>query len=219
VQADKKRIALFGSFYRGFHMLDELLHGPLRDQIEVVGVATDDPNERFISREKRFWQYPHREEEETMVRRLAQAKSIDTWTARVKTPEFYERFETVWRPDLCIAASFGQRIDARLFEFPSLGFYNLHPVTDTRWPSPYAGPNPFQAIKDDGYSHACVAFHMVDAGFDTGRLIAVSDRIGFSPDATVIDLHKLTSPVAAKFAIAQISAILRAGGPPPAASA
>ena len=40
----KCRIAVFGSFYRGFYLLNELLHGQFeRASVCVVGVATDDP--------------------------------------------------------------------------------------------------------------------------------------------------------------------------------
>jgi hypothetical protein len=43
----------------------------------------------------------------------------------------------------------------------------------------------------------------VDDGFDTGKLVAMSERIGFPPNASVIDLHKMTSPLVAKFAFEQ----------------
>ena len=34
------RIALFGSFYRGYYLLDALLNGAQHHRFEVVGVAT-----------------------------------------------------------------------------------------------------------------------------------------------------------------------------------
>ena len=52
------RVALFGSYYRGYQVLDELLSGPLSAHVTVVGVATDNPDNTFISRAKRVWQYP-----------------------------------------------------------------------------------------------------------------------------------------------------------------
>lgn len=202
------RIAVFGSFYRGFHVLSELLKGPLAGRVKVVGVATDDVGSGFVSRDRRVWAYPHTLEEEVMVERLAAEHGIETYKGRVKTPEFYQLYEEQWRPDVCIAATFGQRIDARLFTRPALGFYNLHPCIDDGWPSHYAGPNPFQALLDNGSDHAAIALHAVDDGFDTGQLLALSDKVYIPAGASVVDLHKQTSPVAAKFFVEQLGKML-----------
>ncbi|MFN0184495.1 MAG: formyltransferase family protein [Aquabacterium sp.] len=204
------RIAVFGSFYRGYHVLDELLNGPVRQRFHVVGVATDDVSQPYISSGKRVWQYEHRADEETMVRELAQEHGVPVHEGRVKTDGFRRTFGHDWAPDLCIAATFGQRIDEPLFGFPRLGFFNLHPCIEGEWPSPYAGPNPFQALIADGRRHARVALHRVDAGFDTGELIALSPRIAIPPGATVVDMHKLSSPVAAAFAVATLASLVDA---------
>lgn len=202
------RIAVFGSFYRGFHVLSELLKGPLAGRMRVVGVATDDVESTFVSRDRRVWSYPHRREEETMVEELAAAHNLTAFKGRVKTEAFYQMYEEEWRPDICISATFGQRIDARIFGFPALGFYNLHPCIADGWPSRYAGPNPFKALLEDKSDHAVIALHEVDDGFDTGRLIAISDKIYFPPDTSVIDLHKSSSPLAAKFFTHELSKLL-----------
>ena len=196
---DEVRIAVFGSFHRGFHVLSELLKGPLAARVRVVGVATDDVESGFISRARRVWSYPHSAEEETMVEQLAAEHGMTAYKGRIKTPEFYRLYEECWRPDVCIAATFGQRFDARLFQRPVLGFYNLHPCIDDGWPSNYAGPNPFQSLLDDKSDHVSIALHEVDDGFDTGKLLALSEKIYFPPGASVVDLHRLSSPVAAKF--------------------
>ncbi|WP_229259502.1 formyltransferase family protein [Duganella aceris] len=205
---EELRIAVFGSFYRGFHVLSELLKGPLAGRVKVVGVATDDVGSGFVSRERRVWAYPHTHDEELMVERLAAAHGIETYKGRVKSPEFYRLYEEQWRPDICIAATFGQRIDARLFERPALGFYNLHPCIDDGWPSHYAGPNPFQVLLDHGSDHVVIAMHEVDDGFDTGKLLALSDKVYVPAGATVVDLHKQTSPVAARFFVDQLGKML-----------
>ena len=202
--SEKIRIAVFGSFYRGYFMLNELLHGPLKDNFQVVGVATDDVTQAFISADKRVWQYPHLPEEETMVERHAQAKHVPVYTGRVKCGDFYTLFEQDWQPDMCVSATFGQLIDEQLFSFPKLGFFNIHPCLDDGWPSKYAGPNPFQALRDDGHDHTTAALHRVDSGFDTGELIAMSARIAMPLHATVVDMHKITSPVFAKFAVPEL---------------
>jgi len=207
------RVAVFGSFHRGFHMLSELLKGPLADRFQVVGVATDDIEAAYVSRERRVWSYPHRDEEQTMVERLAAAHGFVAYKGKVKTPEFYRMYEEEWRPDVCISATFGQRYDARLFGFPRLGFYNLHPCIDDGWPSAFAGPNPFQALLDEGADHTVIAMHAVDDGFDTGALLALSEPVYFPPGSTVVDLHRISSPVAAKFAVRELEKLIDAPGP------
>lgn len=201
------RIAIFGSFYRGFYVLDELMHGPYRDHFQIVGVATDDLSQKFVSADRRVWQYDHKPEEETMVERLARENEHDVYKGKVKDDTFYDLFSNSWRPDMCVACTFGQRIDSRLFDYPRLGFYNLHPCIEGEWPSKYAGPNPFAELIADGLDHTQIALHRVDAGFDTGELVGMSPRIAIPPAATVVDMHKLTSPAVAKYAIGELAAI------------
>lgn len=204
----KTRVAVFGSFYRGYYVLSELLSGAVGSMLEIVGVATDDPQQKFVSPQKRVWQYPHTVAERDMVKKLAQHAGIDIYSGRVKTAEFYTLMEEKWQPDICIMATFGQRIDARLYEFPSLGFYNLHPCIDDTWPSRYAGSNPFQALLDDKREYIVIAMHRVDDNFDTGELIAYSEKIFLPDHVSVIDLHKITSPTAGKLAAREISSII-----------
>ncbi len=97
-------------------------------------------------------------------------------------------------------ATFGQLIDKGLFTAPKLGFYNLHPSYDDTWPS-YVGGNPFQAMIDDGKKHVVITLHEVNEKFDDGALIARTQRLMIPPNATVTDMHKLTSPYAAQLVI------------------
>lgn len=204
----RPRIAVFGSYYRGYHVLQEMLHGPVSRLADVVGVATDDPSASFVSPHKRVWQYPHEPWEETMVADYARQWGLPVYRGRVKTAAFYECFEREWRPDLCIMATFGQRIDARLFEYPRLGFLNLHPCTDDGWPSRYVGGNPFDALMADGAPYAVMALHHVDAGFDTGALVGYSERFALPAGASVTQMHKLMAPAAARLAAREIERIL-----------
>lgn len=198
------RVAVFGSFYRGYHVLHELLYGALSQQLVVVGVATDDPAQSYVSAARRVWQYPHSVSERSMVARLAREHELEPWTGRVKSAEFYELFENGWRPDVVIMATFGQKIDARLYQYPRLGFLNLHPCKDDAWPSRYVGGNPFQQLLDEGSEYCVIALHAVDDGFDTGELVALSERIAIPPGAGVVDLHKMTAPVAAALAVREL---------------
>ena len=208
--ASRTRVVLFGSFYRGLHVLQALLEGELSSRIWVAGVATDDTSQSFVSPQKRVWQYPHTREEECMVRRKAEAAGIEVYQGRVKSPDFYDLYENTWKPDLCIMATFGQRIDSRLYRYPSLGFYNLHPCIEDGWPSKYAGGNPFDALIKAGSDHAVVAMHQVDDGFDTGALLAYSRPVPIPPHASVPDCHRLTAPAAAELVTQQVTRLLDA---------
>jgi methionyl-tRNA formyltransferase len=207
------RVALFGSYYRGFYVLHELLSGPLSDRIEVVGVATDDPDSTFVSRSRRVWQYGYTIDERNMVRALAQTHGIQVYQDRVKTLEFHKTFREHWRPHLCVMATFGQLIDETLFTYPASGFYNLHPYDGGDWPSAYAGGNPFNAMIQDGLQSCLIGMHAVDGTFDTGPLIANSSRIAIPPGASVTDMHKITGPIAALLIRRELARILASKHP------
>ena len=204
----KCRIAVFGSFYRGFYLLDELLYGSLSDKVSVVGVATDDPDSTFVSAANRVWQYPHTAYEKRMVGELAREHGFEPYLGKVNSQGFYELFEGTWKPDLCVMGTFGQRIGKRLIDAPELGFYNLHPCIDDAWPSKYIGGNPFEALMQDGQRYSCVVLHGIDEGFDTGPFVARTDRIALPRETTVTDMHKISSFAAAQLASQEIGKIL-----------
>ena len=199
------RIAVFGSFYRGFFVLNELLKGPLKERLQVVGCATDDPASSFVGAHKRVWKYGYSKQEATLVRSLAEEYSVPVFDGRVKDDSFYRIFQTQWKPDLCIMATFGQMIDERLFTYPKMGFFNLHPSDLSDWPSRYAGPNPFSEMLKDGRTDCVITVHHVDGGFDTGDRVLTSEVIPIPAGAEVKDMHKITSPYAAMTARRLIS--------------
>ena len=202
----KYRVSMFGSYSRGLNLLSELLIGEISEKVTVVGVATDDPKATFISADKRVWQYPHTDYEEVMVAELAKENGIDCFTGRVNEDAFYEVIDG-WKPDICVMATFGQRIKDRLINTPPLGFYNMHPCIDDSWPSKYVGGNPFDALKRDGKTYCTIAFHSVDLGFDTGPLLGMSGKIAMPKEATVTDMHKATSYEAAQLASREMQKI------------
>ncbi len=208
---EKVRIALFGSFYRGFYMLNELLFGEISKSVEVVGVATDDPRNSFVSPQKRVWQYPHSEYERNMVEILATRHGLPVYKQRVNESPFHEMIENEWKPELCVMSTFGQRIRKRLIHYPALGFYNLHPCLDDSWPSKYVGGNPFDAMKRDQMPYIRVAFHAIDENFDTGPLIAMGEKIAIPDETTVVDMHKITSVSAARLAADELLKIIERG--------
>ena len=194
----KMRIVLFGSFYRGFYCLDELLHGRIKDKVEVVGVATDEVTGKET---KRIWKYTT--EGRTLVEDLAKAHGVEVFKGKVKTPEFYAKLRE-WDPEVGVMATFGQLLNREIFGYPRLGFYNLHP---SDLPA-YRGPDPFGDMIKAGEEYTKITMHVVDAGFDTGNIVAKSDAIRIPPNATPVDMHKTTSVSASKLMADGLEGIL-----------
>ena len=204
----KTRVAVFGSFYGGYHVLSELLEPPLAELVTVVGVATDDPAQPFVHADVRLWKYPHTRDEELLTPRFAAAHGLPVYTGRVKTPEFQRLFVEEWRPDLCLMATFGQMIPRSLFEVPHLGFYNFH-HSDVVWPS-YPGPDPIRDMVRDGKTHVVITMHEVTSVLDGGAAFARSHKVLLPPDANSVKVHRLTWPQMGPFIRRVVGDILEA---------
>jgi methionyl-tRNA formyltransferase len=202
-------VALFASFYRGLFVLDELLTGQCKPFIEVVGLATDDPSQSFVSPAKRVWSHPHSRYEETMVADLAQAHGIAVFTGRVKSDDFYQLIEQHWRPDICIMGTFGQKIDPRLYNYPRLGFFNLHPCAAHEWPTRYPGANPYGEMIQAGIPRLQIALHRVGDDFDCGELVGLSETVPIPAQTTVVDMHKLSAAAAAQVVSRELMQMIR----------
>ena len=78
----KTRVALFGSFLGGYHVLQELLFGELARRITVTGVASDDPTQPFT--------HPH-------VRELVNLQNVN---GKAKPYQIRQLLQLVERYDL-----------------------------------------------------------------------------------------------------------------------
>ncbi|PWU19903.1 MAG: formyltransferase domain-containing protein [Verrucomicrobia bacterium] len=203
----KCRVAVFGSFHGGYHVIKELLSGDLARQVEIVGVATDDPRQPFSHADVRLWKYPHAQYEEKMVPLLVAARQIPCYVGRIKTPEFFTAFLEEWRPQLCLMATFGQKIPTALINFPSLGFFNFHHSGDT-WPS-YPGPDPIAAMVRDGRKHLVLTIHKVTDVIDGGEFVARSHQVPIPPAVNAVEMHRITWPQMGAFIRQQVRAMLR----------
>jgi methionyl-tRNA formyltransferase len=74
----------------------------------------------------------------------------------------------VGRPDLLVLADYGQIVPAELLEMPHFGAINLHPSLLPR----HRGASPIQATIMAGDTETGVSLIRMDAGLDTGPLIA-----------------------------------------------
>ena len=202
------RVAVFGSFMGGYHVLQELLLGPLARRMVVVGVASDDPTQAFTHASIRLWKYPHERDEEVMAPRLAGAHGLPVFTGRVKTPEFYRMFLDDWQPELCLMATFGQKIPTPLIHYPALGFYNFHHSGDI-WPS-YAGPDPIAAMVRDGRKHLVLTIHKVSDVIDGGEFVARSHPVAIPDGINAVGMHRITWPQMGPFIRREVGRMLDA---------
>ena len=143
-----------------------------------------------------------------MVRLLALENELPLYTGRVKAPEFERVFVEEWRPDLCLMATFGQKIPRNIFEVPRLGFYNFH-HSDEVWPS-YPGPDPIAGMIRDGKTHVVITMHEVTEVLDGGARFARSHKVPLPPDANAVKVHRLTWPQMGEFIRQQVTRAIKA---------
>jgi methionyl-tRNA formyltransferase len=198
---NKIKIVVFGSFYRGLHILEALLK---INNVEIAGVVTDDPSNPKCSPGKRVWKHPHLLVEETMVKSLAIKNNIPVYDGNVKTEEFYITLNA-WNPDLIYMGTFGQLLNETIIKVPRFGCFNYHPCEYLSWPS-MVGPNPFEQMIENKTKFTSLAMHIVNDKFDDGELVYFSDPIeipykefeNLSIGDKIITLHKITSPKVSK---------------------
>ena len=214
--ARKTRVAVFGSFLGGYHVLRELLLGPLANRVTVVGVATDDPTQPFIHAEKRLWKYAHDRDDEVIAPRFAREHDLPVYTGRVKAPEFFATFLDEWQPELCLMATYGQKIPTALINYPSLGFYNFHHSGPT-WPS-YPGPDPIAAMVRDGREDLVLTIHKVSDVIDGGEFVARSHPVAIPAGINAVGMHRITWRQMGPFIRREVGAMLDAAVALPASA-
>lgn len=202
----RARVVVLGSFQGGYHVLSELIFGELAGRVEVVGIATDDPTQPFTNAKVRLWKYPHTADDETLVRRFAASLEIPVFTGRVKSQEFHELMTQDWKPDVCLMATFGQKIPKHIIEVPKLGFFNFH-HSGKSWPS-YPGPDPIAAMQRDGLKHLVLTMHKVSDVIDDGEFVARSHPVEIPPGINAIEMHRRSWPQMNGFIIRAVTDIL-----------
>jgi methionyl-tRNA formyltransferase len=204
----KMRVAVFGSFMGGYHVLKELMFGEFAQRVIVTGVATDDPTQPFKHPNVRLWKYSHTRDDELLVNRFAEEQRLPVFTGKVRTPEFHEMFSNEWQPELCLMATFGQKIPNALISFPRLGFYNFHHSSDD-WPS-YPGPDLIAAMVRDGRKHLVLTIHKVTDVIDGGEFVAHSHPVAIPAGINAVGMHRITWPQMGRFICREVGAMLDA---------
>ena len=127
-----------------------------------------------------------------MTPRFAREQGLPVFIGRIKTPEFLAMFLDEWQPELCLMATFGQKIPTALINYPALGFYNFHHSADY-WPS-YPGPDPIAAMVRDGRKHLVLTVHKVTDVIDGGEFVARSHPVEIPEGINAVGMHRITWP-------------------------
>jgi methionyl-tRNA formyltransferase len=86
---------------------------------------------------------------------------------RLREPAAFERLQA-WQPDLIAVTAFGQILRQNVLDLPRLGCINVHASLLPRW----RGAAPIQASILHGDERTGVTIMKIDAGMDTGPILA-----------------------------------------------
>lgn len=95
--------------------------------------------------------------------------------------------------DVAVCSGFSWRIPRDALETPRLGIVNGHPSLLPRW----RGPNPFGWTFRAGDDELGFTFHLMDADFDTGPVLA-QGSVPLSDDDSTETMFELLPPLVAK---------------------
>ena len=153
--AQRMRTVFFGSGSFALPILDALLR---RAEIEIVGVVT--PQDGRAGRTGALTPVP--------VAAMAGAASLPLiQVQRVRSSEAIDAIRGL-APDLGVLADFGQLIPQSVIDLPAHGIVNIHPSLLPR----HRGATPIPATILAGDHEAGVTVMQMDAGLDTGPIIA-----------------------------------------------
>lgn len=149
------RTVFFGSGSFGVPILDSLLR---RAEIEIVGVIT--PPDGRAGRAGAL----------TPVPVAARARSAALPLIQVQRVRSSEAIDTIrdLAPDLGVLADFGQLIPQSVIDLSAHGIVNIHPSLLPR----HRGATPIPATILAGDAEAGVTIMQMDAGLDTGPIVA-----------------------------------------------
>ncbi|MGC8959714.1 MAG: methionyl-tRNA formyltransferase [Chloroflexia bacterium] len=102
------------------------------------------------------------------VKALALEKGLPLWQPEtLRTPEARERLRAL-APHLIVVAAYGEILRPEVLDLPPHGCVNLHPSLLPRW----RGPSPVAAAILAGDRETGVTLIRMDAGMDTGPILA-----------------------------------------------
>lgn len=142
------------------------------------------------------------------VKRLAHEAGIEVLQPRALRDErTLERLRAL-APDLIVTAAYGLLLPPAVLELPAHGCWNLHASLLPRW----RGASPIQQAILAGDERTGVTLMQMDAGMDTGDLLA-STEVAIGPGETAGELHERLAERAAPLLMEALGR-LAAGTPP-----
>ncbi len=118
------------------------------------------------------------------VKERALALSLPVYQPRrVREKEFIQTVEQL-APDVAVVVAFGQILPQAFLDIPRYGCINVHASLLPR----YRGAAPIQRVVIDGEKETGITIMQMDAGLDTGDMLA-QERIAIAADETGGSLH------------------------------
>lgn len=113
---------------------------------------------------------------------------------KCRAPEFIEQLREK-DADVFIVAAYGQILPQALLDVPRQGCFNLHGSVLPRW----RGAAPVQRAVEAGDNESGVTLMAMDAGMDTGDILAI-ERTPISSDETAGELYDRLAEIAGEMA-------------------
>lgn len=127
------------------------------------------------------------------VKKAALQYGLPVWQAEKITTEEFEEQLKQWSPDIIMVAAYGKIIPKNLLSLPKYGWLNVHA---SHLPK-YRGASPIQAAILNGDEETGVTLMKINAGLDTGPIIA-QKAINIQPADDWQALHDKLSRLGAK---------------------
>ena len=153
---------------------------------EIVGVVTQPDKQKGRGKQLQA----------TPVKEAALRLGLPVWQpAKVRDPEFLEVLRQL-APEVIVVAAFGQLIPQAILDLPRYGCVNVHA---SLLPA-YRGAAPIQWAVINGEKESGVTIMQMDAGLDTGDMLAKT-VVPLAPDETGGSLFDKLSSAGAKLLV------------------
>jgi methionyl-tRNA formyltransferase len=144
-----------------------------------------------------------RELNQSPVKIIAKTLGIPVFQPeRIREPEAYAQL-AAWRPDLIVVAAYGQILRQNILALPTFGCINIHGSLLPRW----RGASPIQAAIIAGDEQTGITIMKMEAGLDTGPIIA-SHLVKILPEDTAGTLGNRLALVGADVLIKTLPSFL-----------
>lgn len=135
----------------------------------------------------------------TAVKQVALQKNLPVLQPqRARNPEFIEELRA-YKPDLMVVAAYGQILPQSILDLPQHGCLNVH----TSLLPKYRGAAPIQWAIIDGEPETGVTIMKMDAGLDTGEILAMA-RTPITPQDNAQILHDRLAHLGAELLVKTI---------------